>query len=405
MTTTSGPNDEALTDSWLADQHRVMGDNLADTLDLDTGLREVLLAGQHRDMGADLANALKLAAGLAKILPPHKRHLALPSQFEDFTDLLYWLSAAPMVRLTQRHHLRMLALDTEILHLTATWEIARAVDRAADLHLLRDRNRQCGLIHGRSRDLDRAVHHVLELVHALESTCVDADDLVQCLDRVLDHALDEDFLRVLSLERKLGHVRDRVGVHDLNLVRERARDLDCALDLADEIGAVEGLARLTRDPALDRLAGITANSIRELVLNPDKAKAAAHDLAGVHDQAHELAQLVCGRSVHLEVENLLRGVNDRTPVDASWLDPRTIGPRETDRLKQLAADFTGVDLREASLSGLDLMGVRWSRTTQWPQADVDWIVAASQPVGNGIYVVQGSSADGGAMVVPDPVSV
>ncbi|MFC4859383.1 hypothetical protein [Actinophytocola glycyrrhizae] len=410
MTTTSEPNDplymvdEALVDGWLADQHRDMGANLLAALELDVGLREIQLAGQYRDMGADLANGLKLAAGLAAILPPHKRHLALPSQFDDFTGLLSWLSAAPMVRLTHRHHLRLLALNTEILHLTTIRKIDHAVDRAADLHFLRDRTRQRGLIHGR-RDLDRAVHHVLELVHALERTRADTDDLVKCLDRVLDHVLDDDFLRVLNLERKLGRAQDRVGVHDLGLVRDQARDLDRALDLADDIGAVESLVRLTSNRALDRLDVFTAGPVRELVLIPDEVKAVARNLADVQDEAHELAQLVCARSVQLEVENLLREINERTPMNASWLDSRTISPQQTNQLKQLAADFIGVDLREASLSGLDLMGVRWSRTTQWPQADVGWIVAASEPVGNGIYVVRESSAAGGAMVVPDPVSV
>lgn len=401
MTATSEPNDShdvtdnALDDAWLASQHRDLGSDLAGALDLGTGLREILLAGQHRDMGTDLSSALNLAAGLAAILPPHNLHLALPTQFNDFADLLDWLSAAPMVRLTHRNHLSLLAVDTEILHLTATRAIGPAVDRASDRSLLRD------LVRGRSGDHERAADHVLKLVHALEHAVADFVELDRALDQVLDHALDSDYYRVLKLERKLGRALDRVREHNLDHYRNCSRNLELAGNIGNDLLCFDSAL----DRALDGLHAVTLDSVRELVQAPDIVKTVAQDLARVHDQAYDLAQLACGASVHFEVQNLLRGINDRTPEETHWLDPMAIGPRDTDRLNELAADFIGVDLREASLSGLDLIGVRWSRTTQWPRGDVDWIVAASEPVGNGIYVIQGSSTAGGAIVVPDPVPV
>ncbi|WP_133849288.1 hypothetical protein [Labedaea rhizosphaerae] len=77
---------------------------------------------------------------------------------------------------------------------------------------------------------------------------------------------------------------------------------------------------------------------------------------------------------------LLRTINGTTTVDTSWLDPATITIQHVARLEGLIDDFTGADLRAADLTGLNLVGVRWSRSatamTLWPPGDIDWIMNA-----------------------------
>jgi hypothetical protein len=351
------PTDEAAVDTRLARQHRDMGADLTGALDLGTGLREILLAGQHRDMGADIAGMLNLDAGLAAIFPHHRRNLP-PAQFGSFTDLLDWLSSAPMVRLTHRHQLLLLAIDTEILRVAST----RFRDPAREHNL--DRVRELA----RARNLDR--------------------DLVRVLDLTLD--LDLTLAHDLDVERDLDRVRTRVRVRTRALAHALALALDCARD-RDRIHALASVRDRVRVLALD-LARV-------------RKRVRRRELDLIHDQTCDLVRMLCEMLVHLRVGDLVCAINSRTWVDTSWLDPAAIGTRETDRLNELAADFVGVDLREARLNGLDLVGVRWSKATRWPPADVDWIVAASEPVEKGVYVIRGSSTSGGIAVVPDPVSV
>lgn len=320
------PTDEAVIDAWFARQHRDTGTDLAAMLELNLGLHDILLAGHHRDMGADLAGALDLATGLAAIVPRPTRNEPPPTQFDNFTHLLNWLSTAHTLRLTHRIRLRLLAIDTEILHLAST------------------------LAHDRARALDR------------------------------DRAADRD--RVLDLL----HARARA----IALALDRPRDLDRDINLNRTLTLTLGLATELdrgRDPALDR----------------DRERAL--DLIGNRDRARDLAVTLCGTVMRLGVGDLVHVISDQTSVDTSWLNPATIGALEAVRLHELCTDFTGVDLREAQLSGVDLVGVRWSSTTRWPPADVDWIVAASEPVGNGVFVIRDTTVNDGAVVVPDPMSV
>ncbi|MGX7828277.1 hypothetical protein ACTG9Q_24615 [Actinokineospora sp. 24-640] len=187
------PEALAEADTWLTRQHHDTGTDLTNTLDLDTGLGEILLAGHHRDTGTDLTNTLDLTAGLAAILPTTTPTTPPPTRF---TDLLDRLSATPTTRLTHRHLLR--ALATDIFH-HATSANARPT-RTRDLDLVRARTLALDLVfdrgHTRASNLDRARDHAIDL----------ARDLNRALDLALTRALDRG--HTLDRDLDLDHQRD-----------------------------------------------------------------------------------------------------------------------------------------------------------------------------------------------------
>jgi hypothetical protein len=375
--------------TWTDEHQRQISEPLDPT---DEVMVDTWLAGRHRDMDADPASARHLGAGLAAIQP----HLP-PTKFDNVTDLLDWLSAVPMVRLTHRHQLRLLAFDAEILELACTRAIDEAIACALDRVLVRD------LVHDRPRYLDRAGDHALDLVRDLNRALILAGERISSLDNAIARDLDPSRRTIKGdrrLHRDLGNALDRVRALDNNLAHAVVGGL---VGVRDQ--AYERVLYLARDLHLVHVVAGDLCRARDFSRARDVAHAVVGGLVGVRNQAYELVQMLCGMWVHLEVGDLLCGINDLTSVDTSWLDPATLGRQETERLNKLAADFTGVDLGEASLSGLDLTGVRWSKTTRWPMADVDWIVAASEPVGSGVYVIKESSAGDGVMVASDPVSV
>jgi energy-coupling factor transporter ATP-binding protein EcfA2 len=60
--------DDAL-DRWLADQYRVLVDDLIAALDLEAGLRDAMIPARHVDLVADLSDVLDVEAGLSAIVP------------------------------------------------------------------------------------------------------------------------------------------------------------------------------------------------------------------------------------------------------------------------------------------------------------------------------------------------
>ncbi|MFC9326982.1 pentapeptide repeat-containing protein [Kitasatospora sp. NPDC057015] len=69
-----------------------------------------------------------------------------------------------------------------------------------------------------------------------------------------------------------------------------------------------------------------------------------------------------------------------------------------------SADLRGADLTDANLTDANLVGVKWSVGTLWPRGLVEDLLARSEPLGGGGYVVQGSGNSGADLSIP-PVPV
>lgn len=204
---------------------------------------------------------------------------------------------------------------------------------------------------GTALEIGSALDRAHDLVRALDPARYPgherANDLARDLERALartgarhrddDAALDNDHLRNLD--------------HALNRDIDRARDL--ARTLADWLGHDHG--RIVAD-ALARNLGSTRELARNL------ARGFAHD--------HTLPP---DFSVRLDLD-----------LDGD----RDLGIRA--RALDLARhDFTTADLRGIDLSGLSLVGLRWSAATRWPSEE--WRSQAlldSTELAGGVYEIR-----------------
>src|SRR5262249_40075456 len=80
-----------------------------------------------------------------------------------------------------------------------------------------------------------------------------------------------------------------------------------------------------------------------------------------------------------DLTRALAGEVDSAGVDGTCLD------QVRARLNAMRHDYAGADLRTLELAGLDLQGVRWSDTTQWPPQWEDTIRGHSVPLPGGGY--------------------
>jgi hypothetical protein len=371
------PEALAEVDTWFAQQHQDMGVDLTDILDLNTGLHEILLAGRHRDTGVDLAGMLDLNAGLAAILPAATEGGAASTPLNNLDDLLGRVEAAPAARLINRDQLQELASDIDILnalqHAAGTGNVrvrARDLDRALNRERVRTRERLLAELRDHALDLDRAVARALDHDYSRDGDLVAAFTSARTRALSLAEALNDS--RTLVFARAQDMVLDR----SIALAQARARDLALALACA-------------RDLARDLDLGLN-----------DKVRARILTLAPA------LSSTMCEAAVRSEVGILIRMISQEPSADTSWLNLTIIDAVVPGRLRDLADDFIAADLRRVNLTGLDLIGVRWSRTTtRWPDADEEWILAASEPGPCGIYIIRAAPAPGGLMVAPSPTPV
>jgi hypothetical protein len=62
---------------------------------------------------------------------------------------------------------------------------------------------------------------------------------------------------------------------------------------------------------------------------------------------------------------------------------------DLDALELALNDFTAVDMRGVDLTGANLMGLRWSNETIWPEGWTERIRDISDDLGSGVFVVRG----------------
>lgn len=175
----------------------------------------------------------------------------------------------------------------------------------------------------------------------------------------------------LSLARAhldtLAKVFGRAGASDLTdsavgiahaLDRDRFRARAHAFDLIRDL-----------DRDLDRARVRTLGLARAFALDLDGNLALALD----RDLDHSRSRAI-GRALALDRDRAVRRAQARSEA-----------------LDRARNGFTGADLRDVDLAGVDLTGVRWSRSTQWPGAWIDEVASLSIEIEPGIFEVQGGT--------------
>ncbi|WP_419999833.1 hypothetical protein [Streptomyces boninensis] len=308
----------------LAGHQSALAATLAERLDLEAGLREVLIHARYEALAEDLEELLDVESGLRDIvpnamplLPPHLAHgpAALVSPPERMT-----LRGDPAVAGEYR---------VLVYALNAAAALARGRDRALTL------DRALALDHGLDRPVDRD--------HALGQD----RDVARRLNRdlVADIKLLDNLVGVCSLD---------LAVLQSDLARARA----CLDDLVRELGTITELVR--------RFSGdLVRDRIRDLALGLDRARARARVLA---DECRRRVEDTTGITLaqypplfgETAVEEFL---NDFTEADLS------------------AADLTGVDLIGVRWTE---QGTRWPASVDVAALKAR---SEECPPGSGVYVV------------------
>jgi hypothetical protein len=326
------------TDRWLADRHHDLHDRLGRFLDPDVGLREAMLHAEHANLLSALDSMMDTEAGLTAILPPPAAAAPQPAPGTQQRE-----SGEPgmAAAIADADPAARMALRRNPLILAVI---------LSDL-LVR------ALVIARSRDLDLA------------------SDLASALASAHARASDRDF--------------DRVSASDLNRALELASDLDRVGELARVLAHASAHASvvasasdldLASDLGLDRILGLDLglDFFRASAFARDLAQGRDLDLAGDLDRARDLARhmaFVLGRALGIQqVEGLAAAL-----------------------LEGALDDFTRADLSQADLTGLNLVGVRWSAAgTRWPPGtDVDALRARSRKVAPGVGIYEIISPGGG----------
>lgn len=253
-------------DQWLADQRCAMVNDLATTLDLEAGLREVMIPARYADLIADLHGVLDVEAGLSAIVSatPDDSSDADPGESPPDPHLATGLhglvraiaSASPTSRLAMRTQPAPILIDA----------LARAHDHADKLALI--------LARARDRDLARA--RALARDRALARALAHARDRAHDLARDLDHDRDRDRPHAHDIARALAHALDLDLAHD----RAHARALALVDDLVHARARARALAR-AHDRAHARALASALDELHRALNNFTGADLREADLAGV----------------------------------------------------------------------------------------------------------------------------
>ncbi len=262
--------------AWLAERHRAFAADLAGTLDLETGLREITIATGHHSVAADLSQTLDLDAGLAAIIPAQQSPATTPI-FPPVTPVspASLVSAVAAATATVR-----LALRGDALQLAGTMDLFAAVGEARRLaHALAvargftdlgDLGRAGRL----ARSLDAAIARAHQCVAQLRYSPGGAGYVSTGVDCV-SGSVDDIARAVGHGPAKIGDVLRTIDL-DRALLLAQARVTSLMLALAGGIG-IAGTASFAVSP----IEASDMSSLRELVNDMVEADLRDADLAGV----------------------------------------------------------------------------------------------------------------------------
>jgi hypothetical protein len=334
---------DAAVDRWLSEHHAQFVNELANRLDLEAGLEEVLLGERHQALVEEVRSKLDLDAGLAAILPPAPEPLPAAVEDEVQAGSLPWV-AGTLAEMPLQRRLKLRALYANELNVIGRTAVSLAQN-------------------------DPQPEALEEIKTVAQSVMGPADDCSTA----------------------------GTGDPDQGIVRWYRKEPDFRLDGLDvevkffrkgnftlpdpECGSGSSLAEAWRDwyqrfvdgpgPVVQVLGKYSAALSGWTSTQPSPRRWAA-----------SVAAFICG---------VLDGDGSKP---SSILLPTEVA----DRLHQVAGyvmfveqmlnDFTDVDLRNVELAGIPLDGVRWSEaTTQWPEEWRQEIERNSIPLGDGLFEI------------------
>ncbi len=338
--------------------HAVPGALIADLAPAQAELGDASL---HRMTATDVA---RLYAGLAPDLRIQNRRaghvlfdtlmiIQIADHAQTMADLLLaWaLEAAASLNLARDSRAPYRFRRRRMIRLGFPTRLATELDVGAEL--------ADGLALGLDAGKARA-HRTLDDLVGLRRTLSEADiptaGLVDDLDRL--HA------SATSLRDRLLATREDVGWL-LSAPRQQARDLNRS--------ELDRISMIAQRHATD-LAWISAELLEEIIGKVPRVRQVARSVAG---------RILAALPFQLRYE-------DVTIAEASTA--------ELLALKEVLDNFAGADLKDADLSDVSLVGVRWSAATRWPQGWHQRVQEDSVPIGSGRYVVQFPPASPGDRV-------
>ncbi|MFF0533587.1 hypothetical protein ACFYT3_35125 [Nocardia amikacinitolerans] len=338
----------------MAEVHQDFVAGLAERLDIEAGLKEVLVEERHADFVEQVRDELDVEAGLAAILPPE-----LPAELmqEDPEDndadagSLQWAS-------------RELALMPLPTRLTLRAKYAPQLGAAV----------RFTLTVGQAYPLDE--RHIRELREHLDPIFTRHDMDVLWLRY---SGLSTYSSAAMTLKHELGQrgwicqTQDRddeiLGFSpETPMLRQKAGRPN-RQEAFDQVWELVEMMR-TIMPALEpetnaeavgsnQWGAMVGEFVRQLLDRADEAVATTRG-AGRGPEA-----------VHQEIGNVLAELMSHLGC-----------------LEQMLNDFIGADLRDVDLAGVPLDGLRWSAaTTRWPERWIEQIERDSVPVGDGVFEI------------------
>ncbi|WP_380283725.1 hypothetical protein [Kitasatospora purpeofusca] len=348
------------TSLWLTAQRDRLVEDLAITLDLDIGLRDVRIHTHHDSLVQDLARSLDLVAGLAAIHQP-TAHAPDPVVEEPATTEED--HSLPFEQLSHRDQLT-LRRHPVILEGVAEVALLEGIGLATEIAILVADRAAIGIIWRRST----AIHRLLTRIKHRGL----ANRAVRLQARSLAH-------HVSALDDGAGHPTEP-REHDQTDKPVRLLLFQSTMRIA---------AYLAHD-----LKGHEFRSHRQLSRFRRPLMVIAHqtdDFADIGAARDHLVRL------NRIASRLATTLTAKLEADAGVLLVRGPVPGLcTAFLTGALDDFTAANLQDVDLAGVDLAGVRWSlRGTRWPPTvDVERLMADSEetPAGSGIYVVRPGTA-------------
>ncbi|CAO5161303.1 conserved hypothetical protein [Frankia sp. AiPs1] len=320
-------------DSWLSRGMDDLAESISRTLDIGAGLRDALLPYCYTELAEDIRGTLDISAGLAAILstsgpgllrpPPPSSGAGDGKEYSPSTSA----TAAYLRTLPPTTRLSLRGHPAVIsLVLVFRLDIAINLGRELALHPARKTALTLGQILGLARDLTP----VLGL----------------CLGRDLSITLEESRMRALTLARDLAFSPGSGSSPDSHLATDLLSDL------------VNFRAR-TLSRCLDETSNYNHRIVEHFISDLSRER----DLDHARDRARALL-----RARHIDFDDTLA---------ESMI-------RDISRARN---EFVNVDLSEAKLTGVPLLGIRWSHMTHWPPSWKDMIERYSEEIEPGIFEI------------------
>lgn len=345
-------------DRWMAEQHQNFVAGLAERLDIEAGLREVLLDEQHTDFVEKVRGEIDIEAGLTAILPaelPTDLMYPDPEDEDEDAGSLQWASDA----------LALMPLSTRLV-LRAQY--AAKLGAAARFALTVGQNDL--LDEGHLRE----VREYLEPIFNRQN--VD-------FDWISSRRFAQMYVQAL-----LAPIQEQIHKHGKAPGGREAQDEAVDSYLAEVKRIFQQAEESDRSALFDGLVEVVEKSwpiepsCTVETTGPNQwASVAWKFLLRILDHADEAVTMA--RYAGRDFETLSRSmVHGKVSIALAEL------MSHLGYLEQMLNDFTRADLRDVDLAGVPLDGVRWSEvTTRWPDRWIEQIERDSVPIGDGVFEI------------------